>query len=576
MPALAAPQDRRATGQSPLIASAPVVAALVVAVVTFVGALLFRHDPTPGASPEVELPGWALALFCICLLLGVVAAWLLRQHRVGCAIGLSAAVIGAALPAWGSWTALSTTARSAALVMPAITVAGLSQVAPRWSPKELRPRPTAAAGAVAWSTAAVAVTLHLLTYDPFGDAGCVRVCQAVAAPFAGEVSTGHLLVIEGVLLLACGMAGLVGVATAQALPPAVRLSSGIGILSATVVETLGDWMGDVDWARGLSVWLPWSVGVTATAICVVELRAAAQLRRLDVLLHELTTDLGSSRVQFAVPGEDRWVDAVGNAERDDEGRQDARWVVLLSDEHEPAVRARMPSSDAAAALPAPLVVTPSRRLALSNARLTAITAARVADLRAAQQHIIQRSDAERHRIERDLHDGAQQNLVSALFHLAAAAPRNERPPDTPPGRLAEAREAVSQAVAGLRQLAHGPVPSVLVDEGLEAALQELAYGSDTRLRVRFVGDVAFYANLGLDVSTIAFMTVQEAVAASEGSDGQEVTLSSTDGRLLVDINGGGLNRRPPDALVDRIGAFGGTFEPHPEQPGWAVDLPCEW
>ncbi len=65
-------------------------------------------------------------------------------------------------------------------------------------------------------------------------------------------------------------------------------------------------------------------------------------------------------------------------------------------------------------------LTPATRWALRNAQLAAVARARLAEVQASQRRIVAASDAERRRIERDLHDGAQQRLVSVAFHLRVA------------------------------------------------------------------------------------------------------------------------------------------------------------
>ena len=65
-------------------------------------------------------------------------------------------------------------------------------------------------------------------------------------------------------------------------------------------------------------------------------------------------------------------------------------------------------------------LTPAIRLALQNAQLAAVAKARLADVQASQRRVVAASDSERRRIERDLHDGAQQRLVSVAFHLKVA------------------------------------------------------------------------------------------------------------------------------------------------------------
>ena len=131
-------------------------------------------------------------------------------------------------------------------------------------------------------------------------------------------------------------------------------------------------------------------------------------------------------------------------------------------------------------------VTAAARLALDNERLQALTRAQLADLRASRARIVRTGDAERRRLERDLHDGAQQQLVSLSLACALAAIRAGDPAAA--ARLNSARSEVAAALAELRALARGIYPAELADEGLAAALQTLAEGvggaGDDRVRRR--------------------------------------------------------------------------------------------
>ena len=98
---------------------------------------------------------------------------------------------------------------------------------------------------------------------------------------------------------------------------------------------------------------------------------------------------------------------------------------------------------------------------------------RVDDLHGARQRIIEAADAERRRIERDLHDGAQQRLVSVAVTLGLIESKLE-PGSAVAPLVAQAREEAQQAVKELRELARGIHPAVLSDRGLGAALEALA------------------------------------------------------------------------------------------------------
>jgi len=120
-------------------------------------------------------------------------------------------------------------------------------------------------------------------------------------------------------------------------------------------------------------------------------------------------------------------------------------------------------------------VAAAARLALENARLQAETQRQLTEVREARRRIVAAADEERRRIERDLHDGAQQRLVALALELRSAQRRLGEDPDPEVERLLAASVAELQAAVGdLRELARGVHPAVLTEEGLAAALESLA------------------------------------------------------------------------------------------------------
>ena len=95
-------------------------------------------------------------------------------------------------------------------------------------------------------------------------------------------------------------------------------------------------------------------------------------------------------------------------------------------------------------------------------------------MRKSRARIVQAADAERRRLERNLHDGAQQRLVSLSLALRLAEARIETHPDSAKKILAEAQQELAQALAELRELARGIHPAILTDRGLAAAVEALA------------------------------------------------------------------------------------------------------
>lgn len=183
-------------------------------------------------------------------------------------------------------------------------------------------------------------------------------------------------------------------------------------------------------------------------------------------------------------------------------------------------------------------------LALENERLQALALTQLQDLRASQARLIDAGDAERRRLERDLHDGAQQHLVGLLLALRL----QQSDSDACSGALADAEAELRRAVDDLRELAHGLYPVVLHDEGLPAALRALA---ETR---HLTVHGALPARLPLAVETTGYLLVAR---ISTGIPGRvTVHLALADEALVVDVAASG----PIDQLgevEDRVVALGG-------------------
>ena len=113
-------------------------------------------------------------------------------------------------------------------------------------------------------------------------------------------------------------------------------------------------------------------------------------------------------------------------------------------------------------------------LALENERLNVELRARVEELRASRARIVQAADDERRRLERDLHDGAQQRLVSLALNLRLAGQKLDSDPAAAKELLEETASELGEATTELRELARGLHPAVLSDRGLRPALEALA------------------------------------------------------------------------------------------------------
>ena len=175
------------------------------------------------------------------------------------------------------------------------------------------------------------------------------------------------------------------------------------------------------------------------------------------------------------------------------------------------------------------------RLGLDNERLRAEANAQLDELRASRSRIIEAGDAERRRLERDLHDGAQQRLVGLSVEVRIARRAiDERRDPRGAARLRAAEAGVQRAIADLRELAHGIHPVELTEEGLEAALETLGDFAPVGVRVTTLPA----DRLPAAVEAAAYVVVDEAVrrAAARGDRATiEVAGRRANGALVLDI-----------------------------------------
>jgi signal transduction histidine kinase len=224
------------------------------------------------------------------------------------------------------------------------------------------------------------------------------------------------------------------------------------------------------------------------------------------------------------------------------------------------------------------------RLTIDNERLEAEIKTQLAEVAASRTRIIAAGDAERGRIERDLHDGAQQRLVSIALALRLAEARlgDDADPATR-AVLSQSVKDLSEAIEELRDLARGIHPTILTESGLGAALESLVDHSP--LPVRLTIDLPVEPPDAIAAS--AYFAVSEALTnVAKHADAKLVTVYAVadDGTLRVEVTddgNGGAHAEHGTGLrgvADRIAAVGGAFRLHSPPGGGTrieVELPCE-
>ena len=200
-------------------------------------------------------------------------------------------------------------------------------------------------------------------------------------------------------------------------------------------------------------------------------------------------------------------------------------------------------------------------IALKNEALGAELRARVSELRASRARIVDAGDKERRRLERNLHDGAQQRLVALGMQLRLLESRIRTDPAAAEALVATAASELAVSVEELRELAHGIHPAVL-DHGLAVALESLAARSTISTAV----SVDLIERLPAVVEVAAYFVASEAlanVAKYSGATSVSITVSRSVNGALVEVSDDGVGGANDAAgsglrgLADRVEALGG-------------------
>jgi signal transduction histidine kinase len=203
-------------------------------------------------------------------------------------------------------------------------------------------------------------------------------------------------------------------------------------------------------------------------------------------------------------------------------------------------------------------------LALENERLQAELRSKVEELSASRARIVESGYAARRRLERDLHDGAQQRLVSLALSLRILRTRVEGDRDAVRA-LDAARSELDQALGELRELARGIHPSVLTDRGLDAALDGLARRAPLPVEL----EETPAERLPDRVESTAYFVVAEAltnVAKYAHATHARVNVSRHSRQVLIEVSDDGVGGADPATgsglrgLRDRASAVGGRLE----------------
>jgi signal transduction histidine kinase len=426
----------------------------------------------------------------------------------------------------------------------------------------------------------IAQLAWLLFYDP--RVGCDSCTENLLEVHRDDALAYGLLQfqrITGVAVIVVAV-GLLAVRLVHASPPQRRAVVPVllatimafAVLAASIVAAVMDTVGKDGLARVR--------GYALAVVPVAVLLAFLQRRLARGAVAGLVVELGDPRaavgrnealsralgdpslsVGYWFPAESRYIDADGKpVELPDPGgrmstaveRGGQRIAVLI---HDPALQhnAELVESVCAAA-----------GLTLENERLQAELRARLTELQASRARLVQATDAERRRIERDLHDGTQQRLVSIAMSLGLLESRMPLGMAQARPIVHEAREWLAAALAELRELTQGIHPTILVERGLPVALDELCHRAALPAHVQHNLD----RRLPGQLESAAYFLVSEALTnAAKHSHangirvkatrvGEVLTVEVADDGIGGAVIGRGTGLR---GLADRADALGGTL-----------------
>jgi signal transduction histidine kinase len=533
--------------------------------------------------------------------LGLLAAGLLawvepRTRR----LGVLALLAGVAWfgPDWEGWDGGSPFLRSLGAVVTPFFLALLFHLVVALPSGRLRSWPARVVVIAVYGVAAFVSLGRALFRDPFLDPYCWRNC--LYNSFLVHADPGVARALDDVWVrtsLAIGLVLVVigawrlpaasGPARRVLLPTLVPGVLAGGAASAYAVALLRTPLEDPRSAGFSSIFLAFSLSVAALALGLAW--GVLETRRTRAAVSRLASELGEApppgtlrdalalatgdpalEVAYWLPGPQRFVDGRGHRTESPAPGHGRAVTPIVRDGRPVAVVVRD------AALLGPELereIGSAARLAVENERLQAEVLAQLEDLRASRSRIVETGDAERRRLERDLHDGAQQRLLALSYDLRLARATAETDGDPELVTLLAAAGDEAQAVLGeLRELAHGIYPAILAEAGLAPALATLADQAPLPVELGEMPPERYSA----PVETAAYLTVTEAIAnaVERKATVVSVNLAREDKQLVVQIKddaaGGGSELLH---LADRVGALGGSLEVGPHS--LRAEIPCE-
>jgi signal transduction histidine kinase len=568
---------------SPVRRFVPVAVFLAVATATV--AIVDKRPDIARAGDSVAALAGELAAGALLVAAALAAqAWRPRARFTG---PLAAAGIGWLLFEWNSPGAGP--AFTAGLVLYGVWPPLLAQAALRGPNESPLGRPTVGLLIVAYATSLGMLGLaSAAVYDPLAQ-GCLD-CPANHLLMRRDAEGWHELGQLGLLvsvIWTTAFAVLAGGRLARFSPAARRVAAPVLVPAVAALALFGaaafhgrerGFLSNDPTDRAL--WVGEMAALALVAAGVVWERVRA--RRARSALARLVVDIGASpppgglegqladtlgdsslRLLHSLDGEPGWIDSEGRpAALPTDADRIATSVVAGGREVSVLVHRRGLLDDPGFARE----IASAARLAIEHERLHASRRAQLERLRRSRARIVATTDAQRGQLERDLHDGAQQRLLTlsiavrlARRQLGGGDPALER-------ELAATESELGVALAELRELAHGLFPMVLSNEGLAAALEVLAERTP-----RVVKGALPNGRFSAAVESAAYFVVSEALR--RGPSGEVAIDARREGdRLVVEVRTEAELTGEATAIEDRVGALGGALIA--DRHHLRAELPC--
>ena len=430
--------------------------------------------------------------------------------------------------------------------------------------------------------------LRLLTYDPFYDPDCAVLC-AHSTPFLDPTPVDRIWLGRGadvIAVIAGVLAALYGIASIRSNG---RIRGSRSFVVAGVVLTVAGLAGRAALGLGgtalldrlgaadgvAETWLAQATSIGGGLLLIGLTWSIIDVLRLRVRMHRVANDIASASapdtletrlaealhddavtIGYWLSDEARYIGADGDPFVDQpfgSGRsltsieRDGKAVAVIS--HRAGLEGTAVTAE----------VTPSMLVALDNERLQAVSLANLRSLRASRARIVTVEEEERRRVERDLHDGAQQRMLAIAFHMRLARLTAERVGEGGRAeRLGRAEALALTAVEGLRRLARGIHPAILSQAGLAPALASLAEEAPIAMTVSMHGEVRLPATIEAAVYQLVIDALSDAVRLGAGE--LSVTIVPDPVTVAVEIDHDG-DPSPllPLRLTDRVAAAGGAL-----------------